>query len=119
MAPIVKLTETSELEATLAAAKGRLVVIKFEAEWCGPCKKIAPAGSALASRKPQVIFVKVDVDQAPEIAHKFKVTSMPTFLLLKGGNKQGLLLATVRGAVEGTLTSQVEICAAKVASETS
>lgn len=74
-------------EEILAEAKkhGNIVVIDFSATWCGPCKAIAPiyeqmAGSAEYSN---VVFLKVDVDDVAEIAHKYDVMSMPTFVFLK------------------------------------
>jgi thioredoxin 1 len=63
----------------------KLTVIDFFANWCGPCKMIAPKVESLASNYPYVNFVKVDVDQAPEIAHEFRIQAMPTFFFLKEG----------------------------------
>ena len=54
-----------------------------------PCRMIAPVYEEMASSEEfgsNVIFLKVDVDEAPELAEKFGVMSMPTFLFLKNGN---------------------------------
>ncbi|MEW5882977.1 MAG: thioredoxin [Armatimonadota bacterium] len=62
------------------------VLVDFWAEWCGPCKAIAPHVEALAqeySGKAKVY--KVDVDQDPDIAVRFGVMNIPTLLLFKGG----------------------------------
>lgn len=59
-----------------------LTVIDFSASWCGPCKAIGPHFDALSKEYPNVNFVKVDVDEVPEIAEMFSVTSLPTFIFL-------------------------------------
>jgi thioredoxin 1 len=61
------------------------VVVDFSATWCGPCKAIAPVYDAISIEKQNrnVMFIKVDVDKNPEIAARYGVKSMPTFLFLK------------------------------------
>ncbi|KAJ7044595.1 thioredoxin-like protein [Mycena alexandri] len=85
------------VEASTAA--GKTIVVDFSAEWCGPCKMIAPKYNELASLNPQVQFLRVDVDQQGEIAETFHVSAMPTFFaikskevvaMLRGANPQGL-----------------------------
>jgi thioredoxin len=74
----------AELDAILTEAGSKtLVVIDFSAVWCGPCKMIAPAYEELANEYTDVIFLKVDVDENPEVTEMFQVMSMPTFLFLK------------------------------------
>lgn len=63
------------------------VVIDFFATWCGPCKRIAPTFEKLAEAFPNVTFLKVDVDEAPELVNTFDVSAMPTFVFLKDGNE--------------------------------
>jgi len=66
-------------------SKPCLVLIDFFAEWCGPCKRIAPFLSKLAADNKDVQFIKVDVDEFKTVASQYKVTAMPTFKFLKGG----------------------------------
>ena len=61
------------------------VIIDFYAQWCGPCKMIAPFFEELAAKNPAIKFVKVDVDQAGDICRKYKIRAMPTFILIKNG----------------------------------
>jgi thioredoxin 1 len=61
------------------------VVIDFYATWCGPCKKIAPVFEKLAQVYPSIVFLKVDVDESAEVAEKFEIQAMPTFLFIKDG----------------------------------
>lgn len=67
--------------------KEGLVFIDFYATWCGPCRQIAPVVENLSTKQEyiKVKFLKVDVDELPEIAEREEVTSMPTFKLLKDG----------------------------------
>lgn len=62
-----------------------LTVRSSGATWCGPCKAIAPIFHELSEAMPNVVFLKVDVDENPETAAKYSVSAMPTFLFIKGG----------------------------------
>lgn len=62
------------------------VVIDFFADWCGPCKRVAPVYAELADKLTDIVFLKVNVDEAEEVAEGFEVTSLPTFILLNKGN---------------------------------
>lgn len=77
----------AEVEAILlkAGAENKLVVMDFSAEWCGPCKQIAPFFSSLSIETPDVVFVKIDVDDNAETAAKYSVSAMPTFVFIKNG----------------------------------
>ena len=59
------------------------VVIDFYATWCGPCKLLAPIFEDVAKEKENVIFVKVDVDEAGELAELFGISSIPTVVYIK------------------------------------
>ena len=61
------------------------VVIDFHATWCGPCKVISPILEELESEVENVDFVKLDVDQYPEIAGANQVMGVPTVVILKDG----------------------------------
>ena len=60
-----------------------LVVIDLYADWCGPCKMLAPTIEALAEQMPDVKFAKVNVDNEPELAKTFRVSSIPMIALVK------------------------------------
>lgn len=79
--------------ATEIPAKG-VVVIDFYANWCGPCKRIAPAFEELAGTFKNVTFLKVNVDESPDLTEQFDVNAMPTFVFLLDGK----LFQTVEGA---------------------
>ncbi|WP_454288818.1 thioredoxin [Rhizobium arsenicireducens] len=62
------------------------VVVDFWAEWCGPCKMIAPSLEEISVEMAgKVKVVKVNIDENPEIAAKFGVRSIPTLAIFKGG----------------------------------
>lgn len=62
------------------------VVVDFFAEWCGPCRNMAPALEQVASEMTgKVKVVKVDVDQCPEITNKYQIRAMPTLMIFKDG----------------------------------
>ena len=72
------------------------VVVDFFAEWCGPCKAMAPALEQVAQEMAgKVKVVKIDVDQNPDTTQKYRIQAMPTLLLFKDGK----LAATQVGAL--------------------
>ena len=62
-----------------------LVVLKFTAEWCAPCKRLNPILQKLSEETPEVTFYEVDVDEMPTLSDTYKVKSVPTLVFLKEG----------------------------------
>ena len=63
------------------------VVVDFWAEWCGPCRMIAPALEEIAgSLGEKVKIVKLNVDENPQTAAKYNIQSIPTLMIFKDGN---------------------------------
>ena len=81
---VVEITDKN-FETEVAKAN-KPVLIDFWAEWCGPCKMIAPIVEEISNDLADKLKVgKVDVDDAQELAQKFNIMSIPTLILFKGG----------------------------------
>lgn len=61
------------------------VLVDFWASWCGPCKMLAPLVEELAAAHPELTVCKVNVDENPELAMGYRIASIPTLLLFRGG----------------------------------
>ena len=76
---------TSTFDETINSADTP-VVVDFWAEWCGPCKMIAPILSEIATEQAgKVTIAKLNVDENPDLAMKFNVMSIPTLLVFRNG----------------------------------
>lgn len=86
MSKTVNISSPSQLTEVLQGSK--LVVADFYADWCAPCKQVAPVFeqlSAALSRPNLVTFVKIDTDQQKDVAQAYRVTSLPTFIIFRNG----------------------------------
>lgn len=63
----------------------KVVLLDFYADWCGPCKMIAPHLEEIAAQRPDITVAKVNVDQNMELAMEYKVASIPLLLVMKDG----------------------------------
>lgn len=73
------------------------------AVWCGPCKTIAPEVVKLSHKYTNTRFFKVDVDEVPDLAQELGVRAMPTFLLIKDGQKVGEVVGANKAALEAAV----------------
>lgn len=80
MAKIVNTNEFLEIE------NNDVVVVDFFANWCGPCKMLAPVFEEISEELTSATFVKVDIDNSLELAQKYSVSSIPTVIVLKNGS---------------------------------
>ena len=70
------------------------VIVDFWAPWCMYCRRIAPAFDKIAEQQEdKLVFAKVNIDEAPEIAEKYGIDTIPTLLLFKNGEVAGTIVA--------------------------
>ncbi len=62
-----------------------MTLVDFYADWCGPCKMVAPVIDELSGERKDVKFVKVNVDEHSDLASQYSVFSIPTFVIFKDG----------------------------------
>jgi thioredoxin 1 len=83
---------TSTFDETIQAASGP-VIVDFWAEWCGPCKMIAPILQEIAREQgDKVTVTKLNVDEHPDLARRYDVMSIPTLLVFSGGELRKRLI---------------------------
>jgi len=100
-------TDLSDQEFDDKVLKSTLpVMVDLWAPWCGPCRMVAPVVEKLAEKYDQKVkFYKLNVDDNPQTASRYRVMSIPTLLFFKGGK----VVDTVIGAVpERTLEQKIE-----------
>lgn len=91
---ILSLTDADFRREVLEA--DRPVLVDFTAQWCGPCKAMAPALDALAAEYAgRVKVAKLDVEQNQDTAEQFGIRAMPTLLFFKGGKVVGQIVGAV------------------------
>lgn len=61
------------------------VLLDFYADWCGPCRMVAPIVEEIAEERSDILVGKVNVDECPELAMRFGIVSIPTLIVMKGG----------------------------------
>lgn len=72
-----------------------MVIVDFWAEWCGPCRKFAPAYEKVSGEHPDVVFGKVDTEAQPGLQMQFGIQSIPTLMIFR----EGVILYNEAGAI--------------------
>ena len=85
------------------------VLVDFWAEWCGPCKMVAPVLDEIAGEnKDKLTVAKLDIDQNPATARDYQVMSIPTLLVFQGGKPvKSIIGAKPKGAILNDLADYI------------
>ena len=94
----------SDDELFMLPSKG-YVLLCFGAEWCGPCKAVAPFFNELKGKYPEIKFLKCNIDENQEIARKYKIESIPSFILFKDGLEKDRLVGANKVKLEEMVSS--------------
>ncbi|KAM0965053.1 hypothetical protein ACFX13_021418 [Malus domestica] len=103
---IVSFHSKGQWNTHFAASKDsdKLMVIDFTATWCGPCRAMEPILRDYADKFTDVEFVKLDVDELPDVAREFGVQAMPSFVFMK----KGVVVDKIVGARKDELQKKIE-----------
>ena len=83
------------------------VVVDFWAEWCGPCKMIAPALEEISDAHGGVTIAKLNIDENPDLAAQYGVRSIPTLIAFKGGEPADMKVGAVpKSSLESWVKAQ-------------
>ncbi|KAL0356378.1 UNVERIFIED_CONTAM: TPR repeat-containing thioredoxin TDX [Sesamum radiatum] len=123
---VIEIESSSEIGIKLRAASNLswLTVVYFTATWSGPCHYIAPRYASLAAKYPKVVFLKVDIDKAKDVALEWNVNSIPSFYLINNGGEIDIMIdvdidllenkiSKHSGTSEDSLTSALKPCEMK------
>ncbi|KAE8154355.1 thioredoxin, partial [Aspergillus avenaceus] len=101
---VVEIKSDAEFAEKVTNSKG-VVVVDCYADWCGPCKAIAPKIAEYSTTYPGAKFYKVDVDELSSVAGELGVRAMPTFFFFKDGEKVNTVTGANPPAVEAGIKS--------------
>ena len=90
---ILEVTNENFEEEVLNSEK--TVLVDFYADWCGPCKMMAPVVEKIASENADIKVRKINIDNEEELAIKYRVVSIPTFLVIKNGEEVNRIVGAV------------------------
>ena len=100
---MVKKINSSEFEQV---KNNKAIIVDFSAEWCGPCKMLAPVMEQLSDEITDVEFYNIDVDENPDLAREYRIMNIPAVIAIKGGQVAGQQIGLVskddmKGFIDG------------------
>jgi thioredoxin 1 len=86
----------------------KYILIDFYANWCGPCRVFAPTFVKLSDKYTNVMFIKVNIDNLNEIAEKYNIRSIPTFMFFETGNSEKPCTEAIIGGKKDLIKNKLE-----------
>lgn len=77
---------TSENFKDTVESSKKKVLLDFWADWCGPCKMVGPILEQISDERNDILVCKINVDEEPELANTFQISSIPTLIVMENGN---------------------------------
>lgn len=90
---VIKLTKDNFDQEVMQS--GKPVLIDFYADWCGPCKMMSPVVEEVSDEMPDVKVCKINIDEEMDLAQRFGVMSIPTFISFNAGEIRGKQIGAV------------------------
>ena len=103
---MVKEINTENFDNEVLAHNG-VMVVDFFANWCGPCRKLAPLLEEVESELSNVKFAKINTDENLEMAKKYQVSGLPTLMVFKNGEAVERLVGLMP---KSTIVSKIKSC---------
>ena len=91
---MVKKFSEQNFNEEVLGTKGSILV-DFYADWCGPCKMMAPIVEEISNERSDIVVGKVNIDDNMQIAHNFKIVSIPTLIVFKDGEEHKRIVGYV------------------------
>ena len=99
----------AELEEEISAARNKLIILAFFAEWCPPCRIMSPELEKLAAEEKDVVFLEVNIVVNQEAADRFYINALPTFIFIKDGAKVDEVLGAHLGKLKRKIKKHAPI----------
>jgi thioredoxin len=95
----------AEFQQIVCDNNDKLIVIDFCAKWCGPCNRISSRVESLETTfsASNIVVIKCDIDESPEVGDEFKIQSLPTFVFIKNGAFQNSVIGADIDKVESMI----------------
>jgi len=106
--PVEELKSDHDFIRRIKHSGDTLLVFDFYADWCGPCRKIAPFLYELSKHEKGVIFIKVNIEKFDDLADREGVTSLPTFIFYKNGRKINEIVGASRDKLVAAISTAQE-----------